>query len=480
MMLKPKFLITYVFLSTCLCAQTTNSSVDTFLSNPNLKHASVGICVKDMSGKTIVAYNADKSFTPASTAKIITTATALELFGADFQYTTTLEKDKNQPNHLLVRGSGDPTLGTKHFDNNPEAFLEIWSNEILKEFGEKELEITIIDNLFGYDGVSSRWIHQDIGNYYAAGAYGISIFDNTYRIFFNTMRQDTCPVIVKTEPQMNHLLFTNTLKMNSSGQDNGYINGEPFAFKRILTGDIPVGRRLFSIKGDIPDPGLYLAERLSEVLTNKEIKVQNYSTTYFDYQDDMFGKTKQVYDGSVFYIHKSYPLSEIIKNINFKSNNHYAEHLIRTIGRQRNHDIYSSALNEGIQKINDYWKLKGLDTDALFLYDGCGLAPSDAVSPTFMCDILAYMQTKSSNSEAFLLSLPQAGKEGTVRNLLRGTRLEGKVYAKSGSIANVRCYAGYYLNGNKKYSFAVMVNNYNGNSYMLIKAIEKLMLGILS
>ena len=31
-----------------------------------------------------------------------------------------------------------------------------------------------------------------------------------------------------------------------------------------------------------------------------------------------------------------------------KSNNHYAEHLIRTIGRNQNPDIYSDALEEGL------------------------------------------------------------------------------------------------------------------------------------
>ncbi|NDV68024.1 D-alanyl-D-alanine carboxypeptidase/D-alanyl-D-alanine-endopeptidase [Dysgonomonas sp. 25] len=480
MTLKLKIFSVCFLISLSAAAQTKQSAVDAFVQNPALKHASIGICVKDMSGKSIVSHNAAKSLTPASTLKIVTTATALELLTPGYTYKTTLAKDKKNASHLYIFGSGDPTLGTKHLENDSEAFLGAWTNEIAKSYPEKKItKITAVDNLFGYDGISPRWIRQDMGNYYAASTYGISVFDNTYQLFFNTVRQDTCPIIVKTEPQMKNIYFLNTMKMNTSGRDNGYINGEPLSYTRVLTGNIPAGRQSFSIKGDIPDPGLYLVGRVADILNDNGFEVSDIGTTQYDYFENMYAKSKPVYDGEVFYTHHSFPLRDIIQNVNFKSNNHYAEHLLRTIGRLRNKDIYSSALDEGTKKVGEYWKAQGLDTDALFMYDGCGLAPSNAVSPAFMCDVLVHMQTKSKYKDDFLHSLPQAGKEGTVRNLLKGTRLQGKVYAKSGSIVNVRCYAGYYIDGDKKYAFAVMVNNYNGSSQTVVKAIEKLLLGIL-
>jgi len=42
-----------------------------------------------------------------------------------------------------------------------------------------------------------------------------------------------------------------------------------------------------------------------------------------------------------------------------ESNNHYAEHLIRTIGRHTNSDIYANALAEGVDYTEGYWKGKG-------------------------------------------------------------------------------------------------------------------------
>ncbi len=462
-------------------AQNKQTTLNNFLNNAALQNASISFCVKDFSGKNVIAHNAKISLTPASVLKVVTTATAVEVLGADYQYKTTLSKDDDK---LYILGSGDPTLGTKRMNNDSEAFLTVWTDEIKKAFaGTKDISIEVVDNCFGYEGVSPRWIRQDMGNYYAAAAYGISLYDNTYQLYFNTVRRDTCPVIVKTEPDLlnsktSRITFINNMKLNTTGSDNGYIMGQPFSGERLLTGNIPAGRTSFSIKGDIPDPGLYLAEILSDNLAGKEIGSKGFSTVRSRYYTDMYKKNRQSSGGDVFYVHHSPQLSEIIKEVNFRSNNHYSEHLIRTIGRQKNSDIYSSALDEGLDKIKDFWKLKGLDTDALFMYDGCGLAPSNAVSSDFICDLLVYMQTKSKNGETFMASLPQAGKEGTVRNFMRNTGLTGKVHAKSGSIVNVRCYAGYYINGEKKYAFCILVNNYNGPHNQVVKAIEKLLSGV--
>ena len=40
-----------------------------------------------------------------------------------------------------------------------------------------------------------KWLWEDTGNYYGAGAYGLSVFDNTYEIHFKTFSDSTLPVI---------------------------------------------------------------------------------------------------------------------------------------------------------------------------------------------------------------------------------------------------------------------------------------------
>ncbi|MFV0420407.1 MAG: D-alanyl-D-alanine carboxypeptidase/D-alanyl-D-alanine-endopeptidase [Dysgonomonas sp.] len=479
MKIKIQYLIFISILSLSIAnAQIKQTGIQKFLSSPGLKHASVGICVKDLSGKQVAAHNAEKSYTPASILKVVTTATALEVLGEDYKYQTTLSVDNNQSNRLLIHGYGDPTLGTEFLDNVPNAFLSQWASQIKQNFDTtKDIDITVIDDYFSYEGISERWIYQDMGNYYASGTYGISIYDNTYSLYFNTMRRDTCPIIVKTEPEMN-LSFKNTLRMNTSGQDNGYIHGEPFSNNRLLTGNIPAGQTSFSIKGDIPNPGLYLGEILASHLGSVGYSIGKAETTYDKYHKEMYDEARKAIDEKVFYTHYSFPLKDIIKDTNVRSNNHYAEHLIRTVGRAKNTDIYSSALDDGINKTNELWKSRGLDTDALFMYDGSGLSPANAVSPAFMCDLLVYMQTKSKNAKTFLESLPTAGKDGTVGNRLKGTRLANKIFMKSGSINGVQCFAGYYIDGEKKYAFTIMVNKFTGPRSQIVGGIDNLLLSL--
>ena len=112
------------------------------------------------------------------------------------------------------------------------------------------------------------------------------------------------------------------------------------------------------------------------------------------------------------------------------------------------------------------------------MYDGSGLSPMNAVSAEFFAELLDYIYSKSSFSKDFFNSLPIAGRTGTLVSFLSGTTLEGKVFAKSGSIERVKCYAGYVQKGGKTYIFAIMVNNARGTSKAVAQKIEELLLSV--
>lgn len=455
--------------SSVVFAQTDSSAITQFVSSPEFKHALVGVCVKDMSGNTLYAYNQDKLLVPASTMKVVTTATAMEVLGDDFRYKTTLSYSEADST-LVVNGAGDPTLGSEYAEDGGKDFLSKWSSEIKDQrFSKTPIHLLVDDSLFGYDGISAQWTWEDIGNYYACGAYGISFLDNTYRIHFNTLRTDTAAVISEIEPNIPGLTFQNNVQLNSTGQDNGFIHGIPFSLTRFITGNIPAGRSDFSIKGDIPDPGFYLAKSLTDEIRFDGLTVLDYTTVRRRPLKNDAAK--------VFYTHQSSELKDIVRQINVRSNNHYAEHLIRTIGVYENGSASSQALKLGIGKIHSYWGSQGLDTSALLMYDGCGLSPADGVAPEFMVDLLVKMKN-GKNAKPFYESLPKVGEEGTVRNLLKDTRLVGKIRAKSGSIADVQCFAGYFVDGDKKYAFSIMVNKYDGPRKSVVKDIEKLLLAM--
>ncbi|MDD4778242.1 MAG: D-alanyl-D-alanine carboxypeptidase/D-alanyl-D-alanine-endopeptidase [Fermentimonas sp.] len=465
------------------CIAFSQPAVQQFTNNPILKHASVGISVVDISsGRSIVSHNAEKSLTPASVLKLVTTATAIETLGDNYRYRTEVAFDANDPSRILVIGAGDPTLGSEVFSENPNGFfvnsLQLLNKSLSKD---RSYSLYIVDNLFGYEGVSPEWTWIDLGNYYASGSYGISIFDNSYRLFFNTVDKKSCPVIVRTEPQIKGLTFRNELKLNNTGRDNGYIYGAPFSYDRALRGDIPGGRTSFSIKGDIPDPGLLLGETLADHLRKAGYKVGEVKTAREDYLAGMCSplKAQPAYKvGQSVFTQLSRPLYEIVREVNVESNNHYAEHLIRTVGRNVKSDIYENALDAGIEYTGEFWKTKGIENISLQMHDGSGLAPQNAVSPKFLTDLLIYMHNDSKYSEAFISSLPKSGQDGTLRGFMRNTKYTGKIVAKSGSIGGVQCYAGYLSDGNKKYAFAIMVNKFNGTNAQVRAIIEQFLLSL--
>lgn len=452
-----------------------NVPMEQFISD--IGNASVGINVKDLTtDQNIIDYNSSLALTPASILKLVTTATALETLGSDYHFKTILAVDENNPQHLIIHGYGDPTLGSEYLGQNSTDFLDAWISKIRDNISvDSPITITVIDDYFGYSGVSSKWLQEDLGNYFAAGSYGISVFDNTYKLYLNTTNKNERPEIVNTIPNMdNIILFQNMLTINTDGKDRGYINGNPYSTNRYLVGDIPFGKSSFILKGDIPAPGLVLGQILAAKLSENGFQIKNVKTT----EADFYTKTKENIKENPFYTHLSIPLSDIIRIINVRSNNHYTEHLIRIVGKLNSKDIYKNPLTEGIETIRTFWESKNIDCADLFMYDGCGLAPSDKISSKLLCDILTYMFKNSPNAQTFMASLPRAGQEGTIKNVLKGTRLEGKVQMKSGSIADVQCFAGYYVNDGKKYAFSIMVNNYNSPRKNIVRAIEYLLLSI--
>ena len=79
----------------------------------------------------------------------------------------------------------------------------------------------------------------------------------------------------------------------------------------------------------------------------------------------------------------------------------------------------------------------------------------------------------SSNYPIFLATLPIAGQTGTIKNLCKGQLGEGRIFAKSGTLNNVKSYAGYVkaLSG-KNIAFSFCVNNFSGTSSQIVLKME--------
>ena len=465
-----------------LAGAQTPAPVKWLLQAPYMRGASFSLVVKDVQeGRMVYSYDTDRLQSPASVLKTVATATALEILGEDYRYPTTLEYDGILENgtlegNLYIKGSGDPSLGSSHFAPGQNKFLSTWI-AALQKAGIKHITGSVIsdESIFFTEGVSIKWLREDMGNYYAPGSYGISIFDNMYKLSLQTGAAGTRPVLKGTEPDIPFIRFKNYLKAAPVSSDSAYIIGAPLDDVRYLYGVLPANREAYVLKGDIPDPALYLARYLTDQLQQKGIRVDGSPSCYrIEVEENRWKKGERKEIVTTY----SPTLREIASVCNHVSHNLYADALVKTVGLQykpRRNEMISS-FGRGVQVVKEYWEKKGLDVFPLRMNDGSGLAPADKVSAGFMGELLVYMATESAVSDAFIASLPQAGIEGSVRNFLKGSKLQGKAHLKSGGITGVRSYAGYITKDGRTYAVAVFSNNYSCPMSRMTRALEKLLL----
>ncbi|MEM9933962.1 MAG: D-alanyl-D-alanine carboxypeptidase/D-alanyl-D-alanine-endopeptidase [Bacteroidota bacterium] len=436
-------------------------------NDPALAHTHWGICVMDAeSGKLLAEHHAQHNLTTASTMKALTTATALSMLGPDHTFTTKIEyAGKLQPDgtligDLFIRGSGDPSLGSNRFspEQGMERVLFRWA-EIIKASGIARIQGRIIGDATAFDSqlTPGDWGWADMGNYYGAGAAGLNMAENTYRIVFKPGAYAGAKTsVIKTVPFIEDILFSNEVLTGKVGSgDNAYIYGAPYTNLRYLRGTIPAGVSSFTIKGSVPDPSLFAARMLKEALAEQQVVTSGKATTV---RQETIKQNALPTDRKLIYTHFSPKLKDIVKETNVWSINMYAEALLKALpNKQRKR----GSTSRGISTLTSYWKSEGVDVSTILIKDGSGLSANNSVSPYAMAHILSKVY-QSPVKESFFASLPVAGRSGTLKRTGKGTYAEGRVHAKSGSIANVRAYTGYVKSvGGNTLAFAIMFNQYD-------------------
>ncbi|MCF8380886.1 MAG: D-alanyl-D-alanine carboxypeptidase/D-alanyl-D-alanine-endopeptidase [Bacteroidales bacterium] len=461
-----------------------NKELDEIIHDNDFKNAGFAFLAIDLnSGETIAGYNSDMALKPASTQKLITTATALELYGPDYKFETKLEYTGtiDTVNHILygdiiIMGGGDPTLGSKYFDTTKnKQFLSQWVNGI-KSLGIDSVAGAVIADAgyYSLDIVPPTWSWQNMGNYFGAGACGLSIYDNYYSIFLNSGSTvgDTT-IISELMPEIPGLVFENAVIADSISYDNAYIFGAPYSFHRSLRGEIPLNKSDFVIKGSIPDPACLAAMELEKALVEIGVGLKNKATTFRILKQN--GEYPDANRKEILTIY-SPQLSLIITETNVHSINLYAEHFLNHSGIKlgSNPDTKSSA-----EAVQEFWKEKGMDIQGMELNDGSGLSTYNQFTPRQMVFLLNYMKNESRYFDAFFHSMAVAGETGTIENMFKASVAEGKIRAKSGTISRVKAYSGYVesLSG-REIAFSMVVNNFSCSSGTARDKLERLMISL--
>jgi serine-type D-Ala-D-Ala carboxypeptidase/endopeptidase (penicillin-binding protein 4) len=454
-------------------------SLEKLADDSVLQAGILGFCLKKVASphSPIVEFNAGKILNTASCQKTITTATALEILGEDFTFTTDIEYSGTLNNGILqgniyLKGSGDPTLGSQIIPNlelNP--ILTTWAKKI-QALGIKSIKGAIIadESSWEADVMPSHWIWSDMGNYYGAPVYALNVFDNSYKLYFRPAKLGQIATIIKTEPAIPQLQFINDVHTAAANTgDNASIAGAPYSNLRFTTGTVPAVGQSFVIKGAIPDPPLFLANQLTQKLTTMGIQVTQVASTSRILKLEnkwLNSERKRIHR------HTSPLLKTIVEYTNLYSVNLYAEAMLKQIGKKLEK---KASTEKGIKAIKDFWAKRGISRAKFWMLDGSGLALQNGITASQLTDFLC--NTKALKSfNTFYLSLPLSGVSGTMKGVGIGTKMQKNLRAKTGGMTGVSAYCGYFKNTNGELmAFSLIANRYTCKSALMQKKLTEIL-----
>ncbi len=426
------------------------------LDDPNLGNAYVGIYIESLNDGTILFHeNEHKLFVPASNMKLYTTAGSLVKLGKDFQYQTVIGTDSTIADglvsgNLIVHGSGDPSISARFHNGNMRAVFEQWADSLTKN-GVRRIKGNLIgdNSYFETDILGDGWNWDDEPYWYSAQPSALSFNDNCVEFLVAPGPRQDMPLHVSQLPGIDYLSVLNTA--HTSPVDSlPQLDVSRLRARNIATikGSLPVGADTVFETISVERPAAYFMKELQAVLQEKGIAVDGEAEIRYIYtpvSDTLF-------------IHFSPTLDNLIKTVNKKSHNLYAEQLVKTLGA---HFKGEGSFIKGTETVSEWLHTIGVAPSEFIMVDGSGLSRKNFVSPFATATLLKYMYNNP-DFLTFYNSLPIAGVDGTLKNRMRNSSAVGNVRAKTGYVRHMRSLSGYVRGKNKKpYVFSIMVNNYS-------------------
>jgi D-alanyl-D-alanine carboxypeptidase/D-alanyl-D-alanine-endopeptidase (penicillin-binding protein 4) len=446
-----------------------------FAHDPVLKNASFAYLIYDATiDSIIVERNPDLSLVPASTIKLFTTATALEILGPGAHFGTRLLYDGEIENrilkgNLIIKGGGDPTF----------CIGEQTINKIFAAWGSSVAQLNIDSingdiigdaRIFSEDFIPYTWTWGEINLGYSAAPSGLSINGNVFRLAFDPSRKD---LII---PQAGDLALThpNSAYLNQlaiyDADDELYLVGFPDSPEKKIRGTVREGTTKAEVVGVIHDPALLAATLFRKKLMDKGIHISGVAKST-SATDSLRARTTAQPRHQIAAV-GSPSVASMVYSVNHHSNNFLAETLLKQIGVKKKG--YGST-EAGVEAVYSFLKSKGIDVSGLYMFDGSGISRYNAITVNQLVQLLSYMQ-HSPDSATFISSLSVAGQSGTLSKMCLDSEATGNIQGKSGTMSRVKSYAGYARSrSGHTLVFAIIVNNFNCTSVEMRSKIENVL-----
>lgn len=462
---------------------TPQEYIDKVIKNdPNYKNAVVAIKAVDEKGKTIAHWNSNLPLLTASTLKTVTTGLALIYLGEDYRFTTKVAysgtiKDGTLHGNVYIIGGGDPTLGSSDPVAPPiDSVFGVWT-DALKNLGINKIEgnVVVDDSYLEREVIPDSWSWGNIGYDYGSAPSGLPFNEDVQMVKLVPGKNEGDPVeIIVDFPQIPDFHFINTLSTGAAktGDQSEYYTSDLARIGK-FTGTVALDRD--TVKNTISSKFGYLScgWEFREFLVKSGISVGSTILT-----PDAFNQKEELTPVTETYSKELWKIVEVTNHI---SNNFYAETLFKTLGKVATGEGSYSAASKTALKLLDSL---GVNTVGYTQDDGSGLSRQNYLSPNFFVDFYTMMSTKPV-FQKYIESMPYVGV-GTFKNVMKGPNfnpeIAGRVHAKSGSLSNVKTYAGYVYGGEKTglIKFAILVNNYACPTRQIQKHLEGFMYSLAS
>ncbi|BAZ52911.1 D-alanyl-D-alanine carboxypeptidase/D-alanyl-D-alanine-endopeptidase [Nostoc sp. NIES-4103] len=438
-----------------ICPAQLGTSIDTVINRPLFSRVRWGILVQPLSSvQTLYAREAQKYFTPASNAKLLTTAAALQLLGANFRIRTSIYQNANGV--LRVVGRGDPSLN----DTQLQALAKQ-----LQQKGITQIKQLIADDSYIQgDIVNPTWQWEDVQSDYGAPVNSFILNENVFGLKVVPQSVGKTSQLVWIDDNEAKRWLTINQSITVAQNQPSYINVTRDLTGKVLRiqGQVAANSQPYLVNLPVVDPNYYFLRRFRTALATEKISLgQTLVVT---------GGTNQQELAAV----ESPPLSELLMETNQNSNNLYAEALLRALAFQQLRVQNKSTADIGLEALKASLTQLGVDSANYVLVDGSGLSRRNLATPEAFVQTLRAI-AKIPAASLYRASLPVAGKSGTLISRFRGTPAEGIVQAKTGTLTGVVSLSG-YVNA-PKYEplvFSIIVNQSEQPASVIRQAMDEI------
>ncbi|MHC4661253.1 MAG: D-alanyl-D-alanine carboxypeptidase/D-alanyl-D-alanine endopeptidase [Planctomycetota bacterium] len=445
------------------------AALDAHLASRSLPGEVIGVMVAEVGGEKIYAHNPKARFIPASNMKLVTAAAALEYLGKDFSFKTTLYRQGPLENgvlmgDLLVVGSGDPNISGRFHDGDPTAIFKKWAAE-LKAAGIRKINggICLDDTAFDRTFIHPDWPRDQLQEWYEAPVGALSLNDSCLDVTVKPGAKAGDGAIIIFSPPTKYLKLENRCYTTSSKKQHS------FGFTRrhgsnilSIRGKFWTGTKERSFNVTVPDPVKYFGTVLHETLEREGIAVTG-AVRLADPGAPPKPEVKITSHGSA--------LSETLPVMNKKSQNFYAECVLKAVGKKAGGKGTFENGTAALKTLLEKW---GIHEAHFTFRDGSGLSKKNRITPAALLAVLQKARA-GTNGELYVKSLAVGGVDGTLKKRFRSAPLAGNVCAKSGYLNGVSALSGFVTaQSGKTAAFVILINGLKTGNAAAKKWQEKL------